>query len=228
MHSLELAGCGGPRQATGLNGAGPRTPTEALLCDLFSVVLQVGSVGPFDDFFALGGDSLLATRLMTDLSRRLNKKLPLSGVYEASTVAELAEWSDEYSPGEAETVQRSERLPYTGANPPIQGYAAGLAPTQRGIWFLEQLAPNTMVNVVLLRCDLPRHIDRGLLARSIEILVSRHVALSSTFDVAAEEPGQETRAREPRLRVIDLSANGRRGSGCGNCSGCGLGALPSA
>jgi amino acid adenylation domain-containing protein len=69
----------------------PRTPTEELLVTLWSKLLKVPQIGIFDDFFELGGDSLLATRFMTQVRNTLQMELPLRDFLEKPTVVELAE-----------------------------------------------------------------------------------------------------------------------------------------
>jgi acyl transferase domain-containing protein len=69
---------------------GPETETEQAIADLWRQLLGVEWVGLHDDFFELGGDSLLATRLTSLLRRRLNLDLPLRTLFETPTVAGLA------------------------------------------------------------------------------------------------------------------------------------------
>jgi hypothetical protein len=69
----------------------PRTPEEALLCDLFADVLGVAAVGPRDGFFELGGDSLTALRLTGRISARMGQELCVREVFTHTTVAELAD-----------------------------------------------------------------------------------------------------------------------------------------
>ncbi|HEX6038630.1 amino acid adenylation domain-containing protein, partial [Longimicrobium sp.] len=74
--------------------AAPRTETERALVDLWQEVLSVARVGVDDDFFALGGHSMLALRAMTEVRRRFGAELPLSALFEHPTVAGLARLLD--------------------------------------------------------------------------------------------------------------------------------------
>ncbi|MEK2479074.1 condensation domain-containing protein, partial [Streptomyces noursei] len=69
----------------------PRSPREEMLCGLFAEVLQVPAVGIDDSFFALGGHSLHAVRLVSRIRVALGAELRISTVFEHPTVSELSE-----------------------------------------------------------------------------------------------------------------------------------------
>lgn len=71
-------------------GEAPRDPLELQLVTLLEEVLHVRPVGIHDDFFALGGNSLLAADLMARIFKRTRRKLPLATLLQAPTVAKLA------------------------------------------------------------------------------------------------------------------------------------------
>jgi amino acid adenylation domain-containing protein/non-ribosomal peptide synthase protein (TIGR01720 family) len=68
----------------------PRSPEESALCAMFAEVLRVEQVNVEDDFFALGGDSLSAMRLVGRVSSGFGITLSLHDFYSASTVCDLA------------------------------------------------------------------------------------------------------------------------------------------
>ncbi len=68
----------------------PRTPIERVLAGIWAQVLGVAEVGIDDNFFALGGHSLVATQLLARLRDAFQVELPLRTLFEAPTVAALA------------------------------------------------------------------------------------------------------------------------------------------
>lgn len=69
----------------------PRTPEEVLLTELWAKVLGLSTVGVHDDFFALGGHSMLAAQLITLVNAALNRDIPLRLLFAAPTVATFAQ-----------------------------------------------------------------------------------------------------------------------------------------
>jgi amino acid adenylation domain-containing protein len=69
----------------------PRTPAEELLAGIWSAVLNVPHIGVHDDFFDLGGHSLVATQVMARVRDAFQVELPLRGLFDAPTVAQFCE-----------------------------------------------------------------------------------------------------------------------------------------
>jgi amino acid adenylation domain-containing protein len=69
----------------------PQTDTEKQLAGLWEALLGRAGIGLEDNFFDLGGHSLLAVRLFADIERTFGRKLPLSTLFQAPTLRELAQ-----------------------------------------------------------------------------------------------------------------------------------------
>ncbi len=68
----------------------PQTRLEKSLAAIWADVLQVEAIGANDNFFELGGHSLLAVRLFAQIEKKLGRHMPLSTLFQAPTVAQLA------------------------------------------------------------------------------------------------------------------------------------------
>lgn len=76
-------------------GAQPRTATERALVALWEELLGVAGLGIDDDFFALGGTSLLAARMIAELAHRRGVALPLTTIVQAPTIRRFAQRADQ-------------------------------------------------------------------------------------------------------------------------------------
>jgi acyl carrier protein len=70
---------------------GPRTPLEETLAQIWRIVLNLSKVGIHNNFFDLGGHSLLAVQVMSRLRDVFGIDLPLRVLFEAPTIAEMAQ-----------------------------------------------------------------------------------------------------------------------------------------
>ena len=75
----------------------PRTPTEITLARLWQQALRIDRVGIHDDFFAIGGDSILATGLFANIHETLGKNLPMATLLQGATIEHLAKVVDSQS-----------------------------------------------------------------------------------------------------------------------------------
>jgi len=71
--------------------AAPRSDIEKLLAEIWAEVLAIDRVGIHDNFFALGGHSLAASRVLSRVLQSLKLHLPIKALFDAPTVARMAE-----------------------------------------------------------------------------------------------------------------------------------------
>jgi hypothetical protein len=83
----------------------PRNATETTLVTIWSQLLGRSSISINENFFHLGGHSLLATQVVSRIGSSLNIELPVRAIFEAPTVAQLAEAVDRVQPGRHSTIE---------------------------------------------------------------------------------------------------------------------------
>ncbi len=176
----------------------PRNPTEKTTVDIWEAVLGVDQVGLHDNFFDLGGNSLLAAQIVSRVFDEFHIELPLQLMLEAPTVAALAQHID--------TALRTVRGRGGPALKPTPRNARlPLSFAQQRLWFLDQLAPGNPAYHIPAALRLSGRLDAGVLEQSLQEIVWRHEALRTTFPAANGEPFQAIApAASLPLAVIDL------------------------
>ncbi|HVS00999.1 MAG TPA: amino acid adenylation domain-containing protein, partial [Thermoanaerobaculia bacterium] len=175
----------------------PRTPLEELLCGIWAEVLGIERVGIDDDFFALGGHSLSATRVVARLQSTLGIELPLRQIFASPTVAALAAVLRREYPA-------WEPLPALPAGLPGERRGRPLSLEQERPWLLDQIEPGTSHNLPL-AVRLTGRLDVAALAGAMAGIVRRHDALRTTFELGEDGPVQVVApARPTGLPVTDL------------------------
>ena len=170
----------------------PSTPLEEHLVELWTEVLGVEGIGIHDSFFALGGHSLLVTRLMARTNASLGTSLPMRSPFEAPTVAQLAELLEASRPGEAIVVPPSGAIAPQPARAEANGAASSTPRSvpasfqQRRLWFLDRLQPGRSLYNIPLCLRISGELDSAALQRALDQVLARHEALRVTF---AEEDG---------------------------------------
>lgn len=97
VNRIALAAMPLPRTSNQVTYVAPRSALESSLADAWAEVLKIERVGIHDDFFAIGGHSLLVPSLMLRINDRLGIDVPMHMLFEAPTIAELAELIGERS-----------------------------------------------------------------------------------------------------------------------------------
>jgi amino acid adenylation domain-containing protein len=177
----------------------PRTQTEELVAGIWQEVLGVERVGAHDNFHELGGHSLLAMQVVSRVRSVLQVELPLRTLFEAPTVAGLAE--------RIEALQRGGNG--VGVPPLVRAPRDAPLPlsfAQRRLWFLQQMEPQSSTYNIHGAVRLTGAVDVEALERSFGEVVRRHESLRTVFRVVEGEPVQVVLpAVDPGLEVVDLS-----------------------
>lgn len=162
----------------------PRSPMEEQVSSIWNEVLNIHRVGIHEDFFDLGGHSLLVGQLVARLRRTLQVELPVSQIFRTSTVADLAEWI-----GAARQAPEG-LMPPPRLQPAVRGQRLPLSFAQQRLWFLEQLGVDTAYTMTLpLRYT--GHLQPDILRRVLAAVAQRHETLRTIFPVTAGQPYQQ-------------------------------------
>ncbi|MEU7753012.1 amino acid adenylation domain-containing protein [Micromonospora sp. NPDC049171] len=164
---LDVAALPAPDFSTLVGGTAARNSREQHLCDLFAEVLGLPSVGIDDDFFALGGHSLLVMRLAGRVRAVLGVELPVRAVFDTPTVAGLLPRLVGSSRAPLVAGARPDRVPLSYA--------------QQRLWFLYRLeGPNPTYNIPI-AWRLRGRLDPDALVAAIGDVVTRHETLRTVF-----------------------------------------------
>jgi surfactin family lipopeptide synthetase A len=175
----------------------PRNPTEEVIASIWADILGLEQVGINDNFFDLGGNSLLATQIISRIRDSLGVELNMRNLLATPTIAELSQLSDCSTVGFTTSITRIERpdnIPLSFA--------------QQRLWFLAQLdSQNASYNVpVALR--LRGELNTEVLQQAISIIVQRHEALRTYLDVVDGSPVQVIKPNlDIEITKIDLRSS---------------------
>ncbi len=193
----------------------PASELERLLAELWGELLLVDDVRREDDFFQLGGHSLLGMRLLARLRERLDVDLPVRTLFENSTLAGLAErlqseLGGELPPGVAPGSQDAaapgpRRPPLNPRSAEEDAAGMPLSFAQERLWFLDQLTPGTAVYNIPAAFRLHGRIDVLAFQRAAEAVARRHEVLRTRFVQVAGEGMQRVESRlPPLLQLTDI------------------------
>ncbi|MEE2032334.1 non-ribosomal peptide synthase/polyketide synthase [Rhodococcus chondri] len=158
----------------------PSTPVEEIVANTFADVLGVARVGVDDDFFDLGGNSLIATQVVSRLGAALQTTVPVRVLFEASTVEALAARVEQHAGGGGRPalapVDRPGRIP--------------LSLAQQRMWFLNRFDSDSAVNNIPIAIRLSGDLDITALQVAVIDVTDRHESLRTVFPDSAEGPSQ--------------------------------------
>lgn len=175
----------------------PETPLESLLSEIWAAILGLEQVSIQDNFFSLGGHSLMAAQVLSRLQETLNLDISISRLFEFPTIAELAAHLATLSSDE--TAQRMALTPV-----PRSPYLP-ISSIQSRFWFLAQVEQGTAYNIPLV-LHLSGTLNSAILQHSLTEILHRHEVLRTVFPLVDGSPVQQILPPQPfSLSVIDLS-----------------------
>jgi amino acid adenylation domain-containing protein/non-ribosomal peptide synthase protein (TIGR01720 family) len=145
----------------------PRDELESLVCTIWQDVLGVSTIGVHDDFFRLGGHSILAIHVSHRLSQETQRQITVADIFKHRTIAELG------------SILRTGD--WLTAIEPLAGDTAPLSFAEERLWFIEQYEGGTDAYHIPLLFELDKAINKDALLRALQSIITRHEVLRSTF-----------------------------------------------
>ncbi|HET8844320.1 MAG TPA: amino acid adenylation domain-containing protein, partial [Ktedonobacteraceae bacterium] len=188
-----------PSVQTGQAGRVAREGMEQVVQQVWQQVLQREEVGVQEEFFAIGGHSLLAMQVQVRLQQVLGRSIALRTLFEAPTIAQLAQRLLQ-----EQQEQGGMRVPQL--RPRGRGQEIPLSFGQQRLWFLDQLEPGNLTYHIPIVVRLRGQLDRGAWHKAFSEVVQRHESLRTTFP---EREGRPVQSIAPQiimlLPIVDLS-----------------------
>ncbi|MEU8897410.1 amino acid adenylation domain-containing protein [Nocardia sp. NPDC048505] len=169
----------------------PATPIEEIVAGVFAEVLGRDRVSADDDFFALGGNSLVATQVVARLSAALDARVPVRALFDAPVVAELAA---RIEPNSGAGRDRPALVPVTRPDP------IPLSLAQHRMWVLNQVDVDSAAYNLPFAIRLTGALDVPALGRAVADVLERHEALRTRFPAH----GADGAARQEILPVAQV------------------------
>jgi amino acid adenylation domain-containing protein len=173
------------------------------IAGLMAELLQLDSVGPDEDFFELGGTSLLAIQLVGRLRGRLGLPADIGAVFEASTPAALGGLL-----AGRKGLSDADSLP--PLKPGRRARQAPLSAAQRRAWLFCRMNPESIAYQFAAFFRLEGTLDTGALQGALRDLLARHEILRTSFEEHDGEVRQVIHPDlAPRLETLDLRGAAR-------------------
>jgi amino acid adenylation domain-containing protein len=184
---------------SGLAYTAPRTAVEEVVAAIWGQVLGLKRIGVDNNFFQLGGHSILVTQLVSRLRSAFRLDLPLRSIFETPTVSELSK-----------TIETLMRAGSGTGLPPItkadRSQELPLSFAQQRLWFIDQLEPGSPNYNIPIAFRLTGRLDTEALEQTLNEILRRHEVLRTVFVTANGQPRQVIRdAQTLELRVEDLT-----------------------
>ncbi len=170
----------------------PRNHMEETLCGLWQDVLGMEQVGIRDDFFRLGGSSIVAIRLCHAMTRLLKREIPVAALFDLKTIRGLC--------GELGRFKRLVKIE------PCPGDTAVLSFAQERLYFIEEYEGGSTAYNIPMVYELSKDTDIPALKKSIADLVHRQDVLRTVFIKSESgEVYQKVGAEPPEILEVELA-----------------------
>ncbi|WP_208652677.1 non-ribosomal peptide synthetase [Herbaspirillum rubrisubalbicans] len=183
--------------AEAVGAAKPRNPLEETLAAIWAEVLKCEQIGIHDNFFALGGDSILSLQIIAR-ARKRGIKLSPRQIFEQQSIAALAQGlHDKNGIGEGATRQAPVTVPRAD-----RSRALPMSHAQERLWLLWALDPQSRAYNLTQAMHWRGQLNVAALQSALDALVARHESLRTVFIPAGTSARQHVHAAADAQLVL--------------------------
>ncbi len=153
------------------NSVLPQTPIQQKCAQIWSELLGLKSIGITDDFFKLGGNSILGIQVCHRMSKLFNKNIVISSLFEQKTIQKMCELMQDVKASDYD-IKVTVDTKY-----PVLSFA------QERLWFIEQYEENCDAYHIPFLFKINNTLDITCLKDSLKLLVTRHHVLRTLIKV---------------------------------------------
>lgn len=190
--------------------AAPGNEMEEIISSIWKEVLNLEKVSVHDDFFVMGGHSLLAIVVVSRIQKKFSVRIPIKSIFDFPTISEFGEYMDQtISSAEPEAYDSIRRVDRTG---PLD-----LSFAQQRLWFLDKFeGGNFSTYNIPISFRVTGRIDISAINSAMNEIIRRHEVFRTVFQDPLETPDNENH-REPSpvqiilpelmldLKIVDIS-----------------------
>lgn len=158
----------------------PRNDQEKTLMVIWQQVLQRDDLGVETSFFTLGGHSLKAIQIISQVHSQLGVKLSMEAFFASPTIA-----------AQAEIISHERPETYDSIHPVDRQHSYALSNAQKRLWILNSVTHDPTVYTIPVAFTLTGDLNRLALQQAFVTLIDRHESLRTTFTIIEGQPQQQ-------------------------------------
>ena len=192
---------------------------EGHLVELCQELLESPQVGATDDFFAAGGHSMVASRLIQTLNLEFDTDIPLLVVFEHPVLSDMAREVNAHAPKVENILRRlgdlsadeiaelSASVDDTAAADLDVSAVVKLSAHEQPFWLMEQFAPGSAVNTLTLSLVGRGKVDTAALEQALNAVVERHDILRTGYRSSSSAEARRVVADQASLSIDVVQAD---------------------
>ncbi|HWN68802.1 MAG TPA: amino acid adenylation domain-containing protein, partial [Haliangium sp.] len=182
----------------------PETAVARTIAKVWEEILGVEGIGVHDDFFDLGGHSLLLTQVLSRVRKQVATEISLRSLFEKRTIAGIAEEIEKSKDSGAPAGPALARLDRAQHRDESGALVFPASLMQQRLWFLDQVETGRAVYNIPQGFRLRGALDVAALQASLSEIVTRHESLRTCFRNRDGSPLQVVTDADIKLDVVDL------------------------